>query len=62
MPKSSALSFIATVLVAVPLSAQAQDDDQFLKFPIATDVSASDGSAVAWLVAQGPETRRVVEL
>ncbi|WP_067690958.1 prolyl oligopeptidase family serine peptidase [Erythrobacter sp. AP23] len=47
---------MATLLVAMPLTAQTEDPGGFLEFPIATEVSASDSSAVSWLVAQGDET------
>lgn len=56
MPATKLFLSVATLLVAMPLAAQTSDADDFLAFPIATEVSASDSSAVAWLVAQGDET------
>lgn len=56
MPATKLFVSVATLLVAMPLTAQTEDSGGFLEFPIATEVSASDSSAVAWLVAQGDET------
>lgn len=56
MPATKLFLAVATLLTAMPLSAQVADADEFLEFPIATEVSASDSSAIAWLVAQGDET------
>lgn len=41
------------LLAALPLSAQATEDTAFLKFPMATEISAGESPAVAWLVRQG---------
>ena len=54
MPVTKLFWSVATLLVATPLSAQ--DSDGFLEFPMATQVSAADSPAVAWVVAQGDET------
>ncbi|NTZ43268.1 S9 family peptidase [Altererythrobacter sp. SALINAS58] len=54
MPATKYFLSVAALLTAMPLAAQ--ETDEFLEFPIATEVSASDSSAFAWLVAQGDET------
>lgn len=56
MPATKLFLSVATLLTAMPLSAQVGDADGFLEFPIATEVSASDSSVVAWLVAQGDQS------
>ncbi len=56
MPKTKLCLAVATLFTATSLSAQVGDADGFLEFSIATEVSASGSSSVAWLVAQGDET------
>lgn len=56
MPGTKLCLAVATLFTASSLSAQVDDADSFLEFPIATEVSASESSSVAWLVAQGDET------
>ncbi|MGV3478857.1 MAG: prolyl oligopeptidase family serine peptidase [Sphingobium sp.] len=57
MPKSFRMALAAgAALLAFPSIATAQDDTAFLRFPLATTVSAADAPAFAWLIRQGSDS------
>jgi dipeptidyl aminopeptidase/acylaminoacyl peptidase len=57
MPKSFRMALaVGAALLAFPSIAAAQDDTAFLRFPLATTVSAADAPAFAWLIRQGSDS------